>query len=95
MKSSPIVKLVQIGVGSNIAQITRLASKKSYMVITAPNSHEKFTKYEIRYSHYSPQFVFVYHNLAQYTICDNLTIFSLTYPYLQLFSIVCLYSPPV
>ena len=50
MKSWPKVKLGQVQVGSNIAQIhtllriTHLANRKSYLVIIGPNSHEKLTK---------------------------------------------------
>ena len=46
MKSWPKVKLGQIQVGSNIAQITHLAHMKSYLVIIGTNSQEKLTKSE-------------------------------------------------
>ena len=48
MQIWPKVKLGQVQVGSNIAKITHLAHRKSYMVIIGPNSHEKLTKSEIR-----------------------------------------------
>ena len=47
MKSWPKVQLGQVEVGSNIAQITYLAHRKSYLVSICHNSHEKLTKSEI------------------------------------------------
>ena len=47
----PKVKLVQVEISSNIAQKSLIiVSRKSYLVITCPNSYEKFTKSEIRSS---------------------------------------------
>ena len=49
MKSWPKVKLGQVQVGSNIAQNHSSSPYEViYLVIICPNSHEKFTKTEIR-----------------------------------------------
>ena len=48
MKSLPKSKLGQVVVGSNMLRITHLAHRRSYLVITCPNLHEKLTKSEIR-----------------------------------------------
>ena len=43
-----------------LLRITHLAHRKSYLVIICPNSHEKFTKSEIRLSYYLFQFDFIH-----------------------------------
>ena len=47
MKSWPKLKLCQVRVSAKLFKIIRLASKKSYLVIIGPNSHEKFTLFEL------------------------------------------------
>ena len=75
------MKLGQVQVGSNqMLRITRLAHRKSYLVIICPNLHEKLTKIEIWF--YLPLF--------GYKI-PVLSIFSLTYLYLPLFTYIWLY----
>ena len=44
MKNLPKVKLNQVRVGSDIAQVPRLVPKKSYLIIIGPNSYEKLGK---------------------------------------------------
>ena len=50
MKSWPKVKLGEVQIVRKLLRITRLADRKSYLVIICPNSHQKLTKSEIRSS---------------------------------------------
>ena len=81
-------------------RITHLASRKSYLFIICPISHEKLTKSEIRESHHVPLFGFIlpsyfapiYHfgpDLALFIyIVKHLAIFTNIYPYLPLFGYI-------
>ena len=97
-------KLGKVGVGSNIAQNTHLASGKSYLFIIFPMSPEKLTKNEIRESHYVPLFGFIYSYFATIYhfgpdwaffiyIFQYLALFTYIYPHLALFILIWLYLP--
>ena len=85
MKRWPKVKLGQVLVGSNISQ-NHTSSRKSYLAIVCPNSHEKLIKSEIRSSHYLLQFGFIHSYLTQkYNLFPYLGLFTYIYHYLPIF----------
>ena len=67
------------------------------MAIIGPNSHEKFTKYEIRSSYYLLQFGFIYPYVApKYHVCITylrLSLFTYIWPNIALITLIWSYLP--
>ena len=85
MKSSQKSKLGKVGVGSNLLRITHLTSRKSYLFIIYPNSHDKlsnrlgkvimFPLFGFIYSYFAP----IYHFGPDLVMYLYFPIFSFIY----------------